>query len=203
MPYSQIVSRFILTRSREVKYLGVAVKWGSWLADSRVYIQLAHEFKNLRLPKYLLTVCIVIKNKQTTLHLLASIQAVPLWEHNPHPTSLSTRKLHTSLKLPQVLPSAALLLHLAHTNVLSVVLLWSMWLFTISLQESELLKAENLVLPAVYPGLPHSTFHRASVWSIFVLEIVVGVALRFLVFNIYLSQQICIEIYIINFNSII
>lgn len=84
-------------------------------------------------------------------------------------------------------------MHSAHTGILSLVQRWSTWLITVSLQESELLEAKNLVLPSVYPGLSYRTFHTASVWSMFVLDPGVGVALRVLVCNIYLSQQICIE----------
>lgn len=46
-------------------------------------------------------------------------------------------------------------------------------------------------------------YHIASARSKFVLEIIVGTALRFLVCNIYRSRQICIKIYITTFNSII
>ena len=49
---SPIVSHCILTRTGEVKYLRVAQSVDSWQGDSTVYTQLAHEFKNLRFPKY-------------------------------------------------------------------------------------------------------------------------------------------------------
>ena len=108
----------LISSSRGLEKLNIS-EWhsqvGSWQGDSTVYTQLAHEFKNLRFPKYFPIVqlwrYIVTKNNNQKLLTSWPLSRQFRCGHSVHLNSLSTRKFHTSSKSPHMFPPSALCTH--------------------------------------------------------------------------------------------